>query len=68
VEEPMRLEKYVDCCCSVKINKPYKRGRGANYNYAILCSNGGGRVKIHLDIYLKTKSQQKDLIMDLLQE
>jgi len=37
------IGEVIECCCVVKINKPYKRGRGANYNYAILCSNGGGR-------------------------
>ena len=37
------IGEVVICCYVIKINKPYKRGNGKNYNYAILCSNGGGR-------------------------
>ena len=37
------IGEVIGMCCCVQINKPYKRGSGANYNYAILCSNGGGR-------------------------
>ena len=41
--EIFEIGMVIECCCIVNINQPYKRGRGANYNYAILCSNGGGR-------------------------
>tara|TARA_R110002020_G_scaffold298005_1_gene513722 strand:+ start:306 stop:770 length:465 start_codon:yes stop_codon:yes gene_type:complete len=33
----------LEMVCWVKIHKPYKRGKGANCEYAILCGNGGGR-------------------------
>lgn len=32
----------------VKINRPYKKGQGADYNYAVLCSNQGGRTYTYI--------------------